>query len=196
VFRFGMLADSQFDVTTITAASAAAVGSSDYSALIGSDGQLNVTAVQILIESFSLEDQNILLEELNIDCVSDLHQSLDNGLLGSGSPDRSSSSRALNVSHHRRPQLEDFYEYRLHKFILLYLPPLFILVGVVGNVLSFMILSRPAMRSVSAYLYLAVLSVTDTLVLFVGLSRLWVAELTGRRMNNEQKQSIRKTNCK
>ena len=79
-------------------------------------------------------------------------------------------------------ELEDklmpYEEFRIHKFMLLYVPPVLLVLGTLGNVFSFIILTRKQMRSVSSYIYLAVLSITDTLVLYVGLLRLWVGELT------------------
>ena len=69
--------------------------------------------------------------------------------------------------------------FRLHKQLQLYVPPVLLLLGSVGNVLSLVILTRPAMRKYSAYVYLAVLAAADTLVLYVGLMRLWLGQLTG-----------------
>ena len=78
--------------------------------------------------------------------------------------------------------IDDYYEYQLHRFLLLYIPPILFIIGVIGNSLSFIILNRKVMRRISTYAYLAVLSNTDTVVLFVGLLRLWVAELTGHNI--------------
>ena len=75
-------------------------------------------------------------------------------------------------------QLMPYDEFRVHKMLLLYVPPVLLVLGTLGNVFSFIILTRRQMRSVSSYIYLAVLSITDTLVLHVGLLRLWVGELT------------------
>jgi len=81
-----------------------------------------------------------------------------------------------------RPYEENLMTYdnfRLHKQLQLYVPPVLLLLGSVGNVLSLVILTRPAMRKYSAYVYLAVLAAADTLVLYVGLMRLWLGQLTG-----------------
>ena len=76
-------------------------------------------------------------------------------------------------------QLMQYDEYKAHKILLLYIPPLLLVLGTIGNILSFCVLMRKAMRRTSTYNYLAVLSLTDMLVLYIGLLRLWVGELTG-----------------
>ena len=60
-------------------------------------------------------------------------------------------------------------EYKLSKSLLLYVPPVLLVMGLVGNLLSFVVLMMPSMRRMSIYRYLAALSVTDTLVLSFGL---------------------------
>ena len=73
----------------------------------------------------------------------------------------------------------EFWEYRVVKRLMLYVPPVLVVLGTFGNILSFMILRRRVMLKVSSYHYLAVLAVADSLVLYVGLMRLWLGELTG-----------------
>ena len=73
----------------------------------------------------------------------------------------------------------DYLEYRLHKTLLFYVPPLLIAIGTVGNSLSFCVLMRRGMRGLSTYNFLAVLSLTDLLVLYIGLLRRWLGEITG-----------------
>ena len=75
--------------------------------------------------------------------------------------------------------LMQFPEYRLLKSLMLYVPPIIIVLGTFGNVFSFIILRRRAMVKVSSYHYLASLAVADSLVLYIGLLRLWLGELTG-----------------
>ena len=79
---------------------------------------------------------------------------------------------------HDEPMLP-YIEYRIHKAILLYLPPLLVIIGTFGNIFSFIILRRRVMSKLSTYIYLAVLSLADTFVLYVGLMRMWVGELAG-----------------
>ena len=57
--------------------------------------------------------------------------------------------------------------------------------GTFGNTLIFLILMRRCMRRISSYNYLAVLSITDTFVLYVGLLRIWIGELTGFDAQNQ-----------
>lgn len=73
--------------------------------------------------------------------------------------------------------LEDFAAYRIHKYLLLYIPPIMMLVGTIGNILSFGVF-RMNTGKVSTYTYLSALAIMDLLVLYIGLMRLWIAQLT------------------
>lgn len=75
-------------------------------------------------------------------------------------------------------EISEYLSFRIHKNMLLYLPPLILLLGTLGNVLSFVILRHRAMNLVSTYFYLAILAIADILVLYIGLLRLWIGELT------------------
>lgn len=66
----------------------------------------------------------------------------------------------------------------LQSVLLVYVPPVLLVLGIIGNVLSFIILRHRMMTKQSTYLYLAALTVADTLVLFVGPLRLWVSQFT------------------
>ena len=99
------------------------------------------------------------------------------------------NTRLHNQSHEE--QLMNYMEYKLHKILLLYIPPFLLIIGTIGNVLSFCVLLRKAMRRTSTYNYLAVLSFTDMLVLYVGLLRLWVGELTGVDIRDESDWSCK-----
>ena len=88
----------------------------------------------------------------------------------------------------------NFTEYRLSKDILIYIPPVLLLVGTIGNILSFVILMTRSMRTFSTYLYLAVLSLTDILVLYAGLLRLWVGELSGHDVRDQSDWSCKVIN--
>lgn len=81
--------------------------------------------------------------------------------------------------------LMQYVEYRILKYLLLYIPPILLILGTVGNILSFIILMRRSMRKFSTYIYLAILSITDTLVLYIGLLRLWIGELNGFDVKNQ-----------
>lgn len=75
--------------------------------------------------------------------------------------------------------------YRWHKQLLVYVPPFLIIFGSFGNLLSFVILRKRNLRRYSSYFYLCVLSLADILVLYVGLLRLWIGELTGRDLRDQ-----------
>ena len=81
--------------------------------------------------------------------------------------------------------LMQFAEYRIQKSLMEYFPPFLVVIGTFGNIFSFVILRRKVMSMQSTYLYLAVLAWADTLVLYVGLLRLWISELSGRDFKND-----------
>ena len=90
-------------------------------------------------------------------------------------------ANVTNISYFDENNLisvKDYPEFRASKLILLYVPPLVLLVGTFGNLFSFFIL-RQSMNKISTYFYLAILALTDILVLFIGLLRLWIGEITG-----------------
>jgi len=73
--------------------------------------------------------------------------------------------------------LMDVEAYRLHKLLYVYLSPVIVVVGIVGNALSFIVLLQRPLRRVSTYCYLIVLAVADTLVLTVGLLPKWIKQV-------------------
>ena len=79
----------------------------------------------------------------------------------------------------------EFWSYRLHKILLYYVPPVLLVLGTIGNILSVYVLTRRSMRKHSTYFYLAILSTADTCVLLVGLLRLWIGQITGYDIKNE-----------
>ena len=83
------------------------------------------------------------------------------------------------VVHSYEQGFMTYAEYRAHKYILLYVPPILIFCGIIGNIISLVIWTRRSMRKFSTYFYLAVLASADIFVLLVGLLRLWIGELTG-----------------
>ncbi|XP_052818226.1 probable G-protein coupled receptor 139 [Mya arenaria] len=66
-------------------------------------------------------------------------------------------------------------EYAAQKLILLYIPPILLVVGTFGNLFSFIILLKNT-RKASTYSYLSVLAIMDLLVLYIGLMKLWIAQ--------------------
>ena len=89
-----------------------------------------------------------------------------------------------NYTYTTNHSLEEFWEYRVNKLLMLYVPPILIIIGTFGNTFSFIILRRRVMTKVSSYLYLASLAAVDCVVLYVGLLKLWLAEFTGNSFHN------------
>ncbi|CAH1796257.1 unnamed protein product [Owenia fusiformis] len=59
-----------------------------------------------------------------------------------------------------------------------YCAPLIIIVGTIGNTLSFIILTRKNMRKSTSSIYLSVLAVVDSTVLYTGLLRHWIRHIS------------------
>ncbi|XP_059164852.1 probable G-protein coupled receptor 139 [Physella acuta] len=70
-------------------------------------------------------------------------------------------------------------EFKVAKVLLLYVPPVLLVMGTMGNLLSFLILRHKSMNQQSIYVYLSTLAIFDSLVLYFGLLRLWVDEVSG-----------------
>lgn len=83
------------------------------------------------------------------------------------------------ISNSVQPQdtLESYKEFQIHRFLQRYIPPFLMLIGLVGNVMSFFILRHKSMARHSTNVFLAALSIADLIVLFVGLLGLWISEV-------------------
>ncbi|XP_063442121.1 FMRFamide receptor-like [Mytilus trossulus] len=68
--------------------------------------------------------------------------------------------------------------------LLTFVPPLILAFGIVGNILSFIVLTKFSKRFPS-YHYLYVLASLDMVVLLTGLLRLWVKQITGNDVASE-----------
>ena len=71
-------------------------------------------------------------------------------------------------------EAESLLEYKVGEMIHLYLPPLVIPAGLVGNVLSFLVMLQPHNRRRSTCLYMGALAVSDTVLLGVFL-HFWIS---------------------
>ena len=129
-------------------------------------GGLNASSLRALIGQLSQEQLDSLLHQLGISDPSDVFKLLE-------------PVPTMHV-HSYEQQLMSIPAYRLNKIILLYVPPILVILGTFGNIFSFIILKRKPMLKFSTYFYLMVLAVADTLVLYVGLLRLWIGQLTGQ----------------
>ncbi|KAF5406442.1 G-protein coupled receptor [Paragonimus heterotremus] len=69
-------------------------------------------------------------------------------------------------------------------YIILFIAPVILLVGTVGNFLSFILLCRRSKFNPATYFYLAVLALVDQGVLFIGLLRKWTDTLSGSRLED------------
>ncbi|KAF8566514.1 hypothetical protein P879_03567 [Paragonimus westermani] len=69
-------------------------------------------------------------------------------------------------------------------YIILFIAPVILLVGTVGNFLSFILLCRRSKFNPATYFYLAVLALVDQGVLFIGLLRKWTDTLSGNRLED------------
>ncbi|CAH1780743.1 unnamed protein product [Owenia fusiformis] len=58
-----------------------------------------------------------------------------------------------------------------------YCAPLIIILGTIGNTLSLIVLTRKNMRKITSSIYLSVLAVVDTTVLYTGLLRHWIRHI-------------------
>ncbi|CAC5426386.1 unnamed protein product [Mytilus coruscus] len=65
-------------------------------------------------------------------------------------------------------------EYNAAIYLWKIFPPILLLLGTVGNVLSILVLRRPTIRKSVCSIYLVVLAITDLLVLYTGLLRQWI----------------------
>lgn len=86
---------------------------------------------------------------------------------------------------------EVFIEQKIENVLMKYVLPIVILVGTIGNVLSFVVLLRSRMRSTSVYFYLMVLAAADTMVLYVSAFKTWIFLLTGFELLNASNEACK-----
>ncbi|KAK7114892.1 pyrokinin-1 receptor-like [Littorina saxatilis] len=125
---------------------------------------LNMTAILTVIQSLSPKAREQLLNQMGIGS-DDLRQ-----LVGRALVPEQVFSEAERMKYS---------EYRAHKLLRLYVPPILLLLGTFGNIFSFLILRHKAMARQSTHHFLAALAVMDSLVLYIGLFRKWIGDLTG-----------------
>jgi hypothetical protein len=95
----------------------------------------------------------------------------ERGILGDRNPGR--WHQRSNVT------LADLADAQMAKKIWMYGSPILIAGGTLGNVLSFAVMLRKKIRHTTTSLYLLVLSVVDTVVLYTGLLRLYMKNTSG-----------------
>ncbi|CAH1780044.1 unnamed protein product [Owenia fusiformis] len=126
----------------------------------------NYTGLLQMIQNLDDDEKNQLMQELGV--------SLDEIYEWIKPPDEKNPE----------DELVFFWEYRAYKSLYLIVPPLLVILGSVGNIMSFIILRHRYMIRLSTYFYLAVLSIVDTFVLYIGLLRKWISYLTGTDLAN------------
>lgn len=73
---------------------------------------------------------------------------------------------------------------KVNNFLKLYISPLLICLGTIGNLLAFIVLVKNA-KKVSTYHYLYVLAIMDIILLMTNLLQLWIRQLTGIFIQDE-----------
>ena len=82
-------------------------------------------------------------------------------------------------TEHNFQSIEDTLSYKQAIFLITWFFPVIILVGTMGNFLSFVIMLRREMRQTPTFLYLATLAVADTCVLYLSALKTWVRTISG-----------------
>ena len=75
------------------------------------------------------------------------------------------------------PHWSEYTEAAVGRTIIIYIYPIIIFTGTLGNVLSFAVLMRRSMRDTSVYFYLAMLAIADLCVLYVSGLRAWARQV-------------------
>ncbi|CAH1799707.1 unnamed protein product [Owenia fusiformis] len=73
----------------------------------------------------------------------------------------------------KAPSIEDFIEYHIGVALWKYMTLVVIILGLIGNILSFLVMKFTSMNKAASSIYLAALAIFDTGVLLVGLGRQW-----------------------
>lgn len=72
--------------------------------------------------------------------------------------------------------------YKLGVGLLLWMLPIIITIGTIGNIFSFIVMLQREMRQTSTFFYLAALAVADTVVLFMSALKTWIRLFSGFEM--------------
>jgi hypothetical protein len=142
--------------------------------------------IRILLSNLNHDQRMTVINQLGPDDRAKLFELMHGQLLPSQTTPLLPGNRYhANVAEIPTSPMEDWIEYRVHRALLLYVPLVIYTIGVVGNVLSFGVLTSRRMRHLSAYAYLAVLAVADCLVLTVGLLLVWIERVTGTDVKDQ-----------
>ncbi len=84
----------------------------------------------------------------------------------------------MMISPEGELSMEDYTAYKVGRGLYLYLSPIMMIIGLIGNCLSFAVLSRKVRYPSPTCLYLSVLAVVDTIALYVPCVRGWLVHIT------------------
>lgn len=87
-------------------------------------------------------------------------------------------NKSGNSSDPRRFSASDFVQHKIGVHLALYVLPLVILLGTVGNILTFIVLVRKRMRNTSVNVYLLLLACADTGALYFSGFKTWLRMIT------------------
>ncbi|CAH1782406.1 unnamed protein product [Owenia fusiformis] len=65
-------------------------------------------------------------------------------------------------------------EYHTMQFIVKYIPPILIIIGLFGNIMTIFVLARSRLKYTSCSRYLILLSASDSIILLIGLGHFWL----------------------
>ncbi|CAH1802478.1 unnamed protein product [Owenia fusiformis] len=99
------------------------------------------------------------------------------GLIGNASFQNYSNSSfpnsTITTTTVKAPTIEDFLAYQIANNLDIYFSPFLIILGLIGNILSLLVLTRTSMKRANSSLYLCALAIFDIGVLIVGLGYRW-----------------------
>lgn len=146
----------------------------------GKNGTINASEIMNLLDCLTNNQQTDLYRQLGVADEEELYV-----LLGIHNSDDGS---------YYDKKLMSFETYRMNKMLLYYIPPIIIVCGTFGNMFSVAVLRSKAMQKFSTYLFLMIMAITDTLVLYVGLLPLWVSQMTGHDIRNRSNFACKVSN--
>ncbi|RUS78443.1 hypothetical protein EGW08_013789, partial [Elysia chlorotica] len=101
------------------------------------------------------------------------------------------NSFAQRKNQQHRNMSDGEIEDKINRYLGLIVAPILLVVGSLGNLLSIAVMSRSSMRASQASVYLIALSLADLMVLYTGLLRLFIKEVSGTDIRNHSTASCR-----
>lgn len=94
-------------------------------------------------------------------------------------PDTTTDESTVTSESTDHKELSDYWQEQVANCLWLWLSPVILLVGLGGNVCTYLVMQRPALKSSVTAIYLRMMAVMDTLILYIGLLRQWIIYLAG-----------------